>query len=797
MSISRGQIQNFEQQECKLQRRYGWLLAFLWLATVVVSFGWNMHRIQQATLETAQTHALSSFKKDIIYRRWNAMHGGVYVPVTDITPSNPYLSSDQRDIVTSTGMRLTLLNPAYMTRQALALQKEESGVQGRITSLHPIRPENQADPWEAAALQQFVQATDEVSSVELMKGVPNLRFMRPLMVKDECMQCHAEQGYETGNVRGGISVAVPLTPLQEIADHNRLILAFWHTILLMTGFCGVYCGNKKILKNIDKRKYVEHELEQAYEELEQRVEMRTKELQQEVEERKKAQVETLRAQKEWERTFDSVPDLITILNEQHDIIHVNRALSEKLNLPIDQILNSKCYRIMHRTDSPPSFCPHNKLLKDYKSYSEEFFNEYLGCYLHVIVTPLYDEKGSFVGSVHVARDITARKEAEIKLRKAEKMEAIGLMAGGVAHDLNNILAAIVGYPDLLLMELPDNSDLRQPIEAIRQSGERAGEVVADLLTVARGVVAERESADLTALIREYIASPEKKELQKRYPDVSFVTQFASDLVNINCSSIHLKKCIMNLVGNAAEAIDGSGVVTMTTRNQVLAEPMPTIGGITLQAGTYAVVGVRDTGSGINEKDIQHIFEPFYSKKVMGRSGTGLGLAVVWNSVQDHEGGVLVDSSSQGTLFELFFLASSDVLVQEKESEDMTLESLKGHGETVLVVDDEAQQLKIAERMLSLLGYSVHTVQSGEKAVLYMQEKDADLLVLDMVMGPGINGRVTYEKIIAMHPEQKTIIVSGFSETEEVKKVKSLGIDLFLKKPFRFEELAKAIKRVLK
>lgn len=792
--MPRGQIQNFEEQECRLQRRYGWLLAFLWLVTVVVSFGWNMHRIEQTTLETALAHARSSFQKDIIYRRWNAMHGGVYVPVTDITPGNPYLSRENRDVVTTTGMKLTLLNPSYMTRQALSLQMEEDGVQGRTISLYPLSPENQADPWESVALEQFMQGIDEVTSVEFMEGKRYLRFMRPLIAENECMQCHAEQGYEAGHVRGGISIAVPLGPLLDITDQNQLILVFWHAVLLLCGLCGIYCGNKKILKNIEQRKEVEHELERAYEELEQRVELRTKGLQQEVEERKKAQMETLRAQKEWERTFDAVPDLITVLNEHHDIIRANKALSEKVNLPMEQIVNSKCYSIMHRSNSPPAFCPHKRVLENYQSYSEEFYNRQLGCHLHVVVTPLYDEQGSFVGSVHVARDITDRKNAEKKLRKAEKMETIGLMAGGVAHDLNNILAAIVGYPDLLLMELPENSTLRQPIEAIRQSGERAGEVVADLLTVARGVVAERKPADLTALIREYIASPERKELQNRYPAVSFATEFVPDLVNVNCSPIHLKKCIMNLVGNAAESIDGTGVVTITTRNQVLDEPMATVGGITLLAGTYAVVGVRDTGSGIKDKDLQHIFEPFYSKKVMGRSGTGLGLAVVWNSVQDHEGGILVDSSSQGTLFELLLPASNEVLTQE--SEEMSLENLKGQGETVLVVDDEAQQREIAERMLTLLGYSVHTVPSGEEAVRYMEENEAALLLLDMVMRPGINGRVTYEKIIAMHPEQKTIIVSGFSETEEVKKVKELGVDLFLKKPFRSEGLARAIKQVL-
>ncbi|MCI5122243.1 MAG: response regulator, partial [Candidatus Electrothrix sp. AUS4] len=372
------------------------------------------------------------------------------------------------------------------------------------------------------------------------------------------------------------------------------------------------------------------------------------------------------------------------------------------------------------------------------------------------------------------QEIEERKKTEAKLRKAEKMEAIGLMAGAVAHDLNNILSAIVGYPDLLLMELPANSSIRQPIEMIRKSGEKASEVVADLLTFARGVVAVREPANLNTLVREYIASPEAKDLQQRHGGVSFKTELESVLMNINCSTIHLKKCIMNLVGNAAEAINGNGFVTIATRNQIAHGPIMTTGGIVLQAGTYAVVSVRDTGSGIKKEDLQHVFEPFYSKKVMGRSGTGLGLAIVWNSVQDHHGGIIVDSGSQGTLFELFFPASRDILIQENEA--ATLDNLKGHGEIVLAVDDEAQQLEITYKMLDILGYRAVTVKSGEEAVLYIQKKKVDLIMLDMMMEPGINGCETYEKITAIYPDQKAIIVSGYSEADEIKEMKKLGVD---------------------
>jgi len=251
---------------------------------------------------------------------------------------------------------------------------------------------------------------------------------------------------------------------------------------------------------------------------------------------------------------------------------------------------------------------------------------------------------------------------------------------------------------------------------------------------------------------------------------------------------------MNLVGNAVEVIKGKGTVTLTTRNQIVDTPIKTAS-MTIQSGTYIVVGVRDTGSGIEEADLPHIFEPFYSKKVMGRSGTGLGLTIVWNSVQDLNGSIIVDSGPQGTYFELYFPATDNDIVQE--SVELELDRLKGHGEKVLVVDDLEEQRMIADKMLSDLGYSVHTVDSGKEAVRYMQNNEVSLLLLDMVMDPGINGRETYERIIAIHPGQKTLIMSGYSESEEIEKMRELGVELFIKKPFHFEELATMVKQALK
>ncbi len=389
-------------------------------------------------------------------------------------------------------------------------------------------------------------------------------------------------------------------------------------------------------------------------------------------------------------------------------------------------------------------------------------------------------------------DITELKKTQNKLAQSQKMEAIGLMAGGVAHDLNNILSGVVSYPDLLLMQLPNNSDMQKPLEVIKESGQRAAEVVADLLTVARGIAAGREVRSLNNLIYEYLNSPEGTKMLSMYPDIEIRTDLTENLFNIFCSPIHIKKCLMNLLTNAAEAISGSGTILIQTRNQYVDKPVAE--NQFMEIGEYAVIRIADTGQGIDREDISHIFEPFYTKKIMGRSGTGLGLAIVWNTMQDHGGAVTVCSDAQGTAFELYFPITRKNLSRRQCS--VNLAELQGQGEFILVVDDEEKQRNIASEMLLVLGYQVEAVGSGEEAVRFVQNHPMDLIILDMIMDPGINGRQTFEQILAVQPEQKAIITSGFSENEEVKKALQLGVSNFIRKPYTTEQIGTAVKKAL-
>ncbi len=382
-------------------------------------------------------------------------------------------------------------------------------------------------------------------------------------------------------------------------------------------------------------------------------------------------------------------------------------------------------------------------------------------------------------------------ELERQLHQAQKMEAIGMMAGGVAHDLNNILSGLVSLPELLLLELPPDSTTYKTVKIIHNSGERAAAVVADLVTVARGAAIVREVGDLNVLISQYLQSPEGKKLQSLHPELVITTNFATNRTNITCSPVHITKSLMNLVTNAAEAIGTSGTITVSTSNlqldQADAENKD------LAPGEYVVLTVSDTGSGISPEDMQRIFEPFYTKKVMGRSGTGLGLAVVWNTMQDHQGLVTVQSSESGTTFTLYFPATIEGIAEKEKTADF--KELQGTG-TILVVDDEKIQRELARDMLSKLGYTVHTVSSGEEAVDYLQNDQVDLVFLDMIMDPGMNGCQTYEKIITLHPGQKAIIVSGFSEYDMTQKAQSLGVGGYIRKPFSIQQIALAVQKEL-
>jgi len=406
---------------------------------------------------------------------------------------------------------------------------------------------------------------------------------------------------------------------------------------------------------------------------------------------------------------------------------------------------------------------------------------------------IMDKDGNPAEILSIGNDITEKKMLETRLRRAEKMEAIGTLAGGVAHDLNNVLSGIVSYPDLLLMQLPEESPLRKPMHTIRESGEKAAAIVHNLLTLTRRGVAITEVANLNTIIQEYLKSPEFEKLRSFHPNLEIEIHLEKDILNILGSPVHLSGTLANLVSNAAEAMPKGGKFSISTENRYIDSPVS--GYDDVAEGDYVVLEVSDTGKGVPPEYMNRIFEPFFTKKKMGRSGTGLGMSVVWGTVKDHNGYIDVKSTErEGTTFSLFFPATRQKL--SRKGTGLHIEDYMGRGESILVVDDVEVQRQIAFTILSELGYSVTTASSGEEALDYMKNNCADLLVLDMIMPQGMDGLDTYRKIVELHPNQKAIIASGFSETVRVKEVQRLGAGQYLRKPYTLESIGIAVKNEL-
>ncbi len=404
-----------------------------------------------------------------------------------------------------------------------------------------------------------------------------------------------------------------------------------------------------------------------------------------------------------------------------------------------------------------------------------------------------DPKNLDLGVIIAVTDITESKILANKLQQARKLEAIGTLAGGVAHDLNNILSGIVSYPELLMLDLPADSPLQKPLATIKKSGERASTIVQDLLTMARRGVAETEIVNVNTLIEEQLSGPEFAQLTSFHPAVRFTLNLEETLHYIMGSPAHLAKSIMNLLSNAAEAMPSGGEVTITSQNIVIDSTRR--GYETIKPGEYVAVTITDGGIGISSEDLERIFEPFYTKKKMGRSGTGLGMAVVWGTIKDHDGYIDIDSSlNKGATFTLYLPATREVPSDKTSS--FTLDFYKGTGEHILVVDDSPVQREIAESLLLKLGYHVACLASGEEAVEFMQNHPVDLIMLDMIMDPGIDGLETYLKIARLRSNIKIIVVSGYSETDRVKEVLRQSGGQYLKKPYSIEKIGIAIQEEL-
>lgn len=583
-----------------------------------------------------------------------------------------------------------------------------------------------------------------------------------------------------------VDLGSSLINLYDIEMASRFILSFSVVIL----FSLIY---EKYRENSQRA------LVESRKSLEKTVDERTRALRQEIKEKQEKEKELQLSEARYRTLYEHSGDGISIIGLDGKYLSVNQQFCNRLGYSVEDFQLMDVRAVYSTTPQATLDAMFNEVFTkqnvQFQVVQVSRMQEEIP--VEIRATRInYDCEDAILCS---CRDISKRKKEEeeksrllSQLHKAQKMEAIGTMAGGVAHDLNNILAGIVNYPEILLKKIPQESEIRRPLQAIQDSGQRAITIVDDLLTVARGVASSREYVDINELITDYLESLEFQKLSSLHPGVECSFRSTATNCMLSCSPTHIRKALMNLMINGMEAIEGFGTVLVTTENQYL-ERTET-GRFSVTPGEYLVVALEDSGSGIGEEDLTHIFEPFYTRKVMGRSGTGLGLTVVWNTVQDHGGTITVNSNDRGTLFRLYFPVEHAQHVQQ-QSPDVGGQ-IDGTGERILVVDDEPLLRDIACRMLESLHYEAISVASGEEALQFLQQESVDLVVLDMMMEPGMNGRQTYEEIIKTTPGQKAIIVSGYSASDDVSRALELGAGGFVKKPYTLESFGRKIWEVL-
>lgn len=408
----------------------------------------------------------------------------------------------------------------------------------------------------------------------------------------------------------------------------------------------------------------------------------------------------------------------------------------------------------------------------------------------------YFEAGKVVGLIGVARDISAlvaheeeKQRLTLQVQRAERMETLAMLAGGVAHDLNNTLGPLVAYPDLILSSLDENAEYRSEIEEMQRAAKQAAGIVQDLLSMARRGRYQMSPVNLNAMIEKYLQSANYREQSQLHPLVQLELSLDPNLPSVNGSSHHLYTALMNLVVNAFDAIPKGGTLRIITETN----PTSTCKRrLTQPDQSFVRLRVSDTGCGIPEDVVDRIFEPYFSTKVVGRSGSGLGLAVVQGIIADHNGCIDIQSKvGEGTSFDIY-LPITDLTADLPPAE---INHLNGT-ELVLVVDDLSDQRRVASTLLRGLGYKVQTAGTLKEALSVAKSHPIKAVVLDMLLDESYDGLDAHYQLREILPNLPTVIVSGYVPTQRVQSILDTGHAVFIAKPFTYSELGTALRRVL-
>ena len=498
---------------------------------------------------------------------------------------------------------------------------------------------------------------------------------------------------------------------------------------------------------------------------------------------------------ELEEILNSLPDAVIYADTERRIKKVNPAFTKIFGYRPEEVLGKKT-RILYRSDQEYKEQGrqryNSRVSQKWEPYEiyhvrkdgTEFITETVG-------TPVRNSRGEVVGLLGLVRDITGQKQMQERIRQMEKMESVGRLAGGVAHDFNNMLSVILGHTEMTLNVLDADHPLRENLEEVKKAGERSANLTRQLLAFARRQTVSPEVLDLNDTISSIIKMLERLIGE----DIELLWKPAEELMPVKIDPGQVDQILANLAINSRDAIGHNpGTVTIETGNASFsAEYCSANPGYI--PGDYVKLVVRDNGCGISEEIRSHIFEPFFTTKD-GEQGTGLGLATVYGIVKQNGGFINVSSEiGEGTCFSIFlpcYLGKESPL-----SGGATPEQIERGNETILLVEDEPAILKMTTMMLELEGYAVIPAETPGKAIQLAREHpgNIDLLLSDVVM-PEMNGRDLARNILSLYPDIKRLFMSGYTaDVIAHQGVLDEGVN-FIQKPFSKDEIVTRIRKIL-
>lgn len=504
------------------------------------------------------------------------------------------------------------------------------------------------------------------------------------------------------------------------------------------------------------------------------------------------------AKKEWEETFDTINDAITIHDMNYNITLANKAAVQLLGLPVERILGQKCFKSYHGEDQPPAICSSCETLRTGIESTKEIYEPFLKKFLEVKALPRLDKENNLTGLVHVVADISERKKAEEKqfklqaqLNQAQKMESIGRLAGGIAHDFNNILTAILGYSQLVLKELPPESKLCSDVNTVIEAGRKAAVLTGQLLAFSRKQVLCMRPTDLNQVVEDLVRILSRVIGE----DIILDLHLSPDIDLVVADPGQIEQVMFNLAVNARDAMPAGGhFIIETSMVNLTADFIEQHGDGETQYGPHVLLAVTDTGSGIEEKNKEHIFDPFFTTKEVGK-GTGLGLATVYGIIKQHGGLIYVYSElDKGTTFKIYLPVGPQKEIEKKEK---PFDIIPKGDETILLVEDDTDVRQLVEIFLAQGGYKILSAPNGHEALGESRNYDGviDLLLTDVIM-PKMNGQELANELRKTRPDIQVIFMSGYTDDVIAHHgVLEEGVH-FIQKPITMNGLSEKIREVM-